>query len=190
MLKFKKYYLFIDNSSNINFSDLKINHKFSIIYRDNCKKENFYHINKIRNICKLKRAKFYVANNIMLATKIKADGLYISAWNHKPYFSTNFVFKKNIIGSCHNYRDLNHKLKQGCSLLILSRIFKTGYENKKNFLGIIRFNLFTQKFKKPFTALGGIKKNNIKSCQLLNCFGIALYSEIKKKPVKFFNRLF
>jgi len=76
------YYLYIENLSDLNFNVLKPNKKINIIYR-NLKNHDIQKIIKLRKKCKIKKFKFYVANNNILAHKIKADGLYISAYNKK-----------------------------------------------------------------------------------------------------------
>jgi thiamine-phosphate pyrophosphorylase len=72
-------YLFI-NSSNSHLLN-KLPKKTSLIYRNyskiNCKKE----ILEIKNICKKKKLKFYLSNNIKLAIQLKLDGVYIPSFN-------------------------------------------------------------------------------------------------------------
>ena len=49
----------------------------------------------------------------------------------------------DIIGSAHNYREIDEKLKQGCKIIIYSRLFETKYSYKKGFLGVPRFNIIS-----------------------------------------------
>ena len=53
----------------------------------------------------------------------------------------NFKEKYEIIGGAHNIKEINQKKLQGCSEILLSRLFKTTYKNKIDFLGVIKFNL-------------------------------------------------
>ena len=100
------------------------------------------------------------------------------------------MFKKNrkigrkfeIIGSAHNFKEINLKIRQGCEKVILSRLFKTEYKNKKSFYGTTRFNLLTKNYDNDFVALGGIRSNNLMKLTMLKCEGVALLSEVKKKP--------
>ena len=55
---------------------------------------------------------------------LKADGLYISAHNQKLNLR-NLKKRYDIIGSAHNIREISIKKRQGCSLIFLSRLFKT-----------------------------------------------------------------
>ena len=179
------YYLYIENTKHVNFNYLKNCKKISIIYRNNNITENIIHLICLREKCKRKKIKFYVANNLKLAKRCKADGLYISSYNKKKYLYNNL----NLIGSAHSFKEIYEKKKQGCKTIILSRLFKTSYKNKKTYFGIIKFNLMVRNYKTNFIALGGINSNNLLMLNLVNCCGFALLSEVKKKPV-ITNRLF
>ena len=93
------------------------------------RKQNLEDIEKIRFYCKKKRYKFYISNNLKLAKKLKADGLYIPAFNNKLMFK-NINVNKNflLIGSAHNQVEIKLKLAQGCKGIFLSPLFQT----KKN----------------------------------------------------------
>ena len=136
-------------------------------------------------MCALKGFKFYVANNLKLANYCKADGLYISSYNKKIYLNYN----KNIVGSAHNFKEINEKIKQGCKTIFLSRLFKTSYENKKGFLGVVKFNLIADRYISTIIPLGGIRNLNLNKLNMINSDGFALMSETKKKPA-ITNRLF
>ena len=71
----------------------------------------------------------------------------------------------------------------------MSRLFKTNYKNKKDFIGIVKFNLLKINIKKNILPLGGINNNNLLKLNMVNCNGFGLLSSIKKKPV-ITNRLF
>jgi len=177
------YYLYIENTNSINFKNLKKNKKISIIYRNNRKQEELYKLIKLKKNCALKNYKFYVANNASLAAACKADGLYISSYNKKMYLN------KNIIGSAHNFCEIYEKKKQGCKTIILSRLFKTNYVNKKNYFGVTKFNLIVRKYNLNIVPLGGINSSNLLKLNLILSNGLALLSEVKKKPA-ISNRLF
>ena len=166
------YYLYIENTSSINLDYIKKNKKISIIYRNNGIQESYLKLYKFRQKCRLKKFKFYVANNFSLAKYCKADGLYLSSYNKKKYPMP----KENLIGSAHNFSEIYEKKKQGCSTIILSRLFKTSYKNKKD-------------YQVKLIPLGGINNANLLKLNLVNSTGLALLSEVKKKPV-ISNRLF
>ena len=73
--------------------------------------------------------------------KIKADGLYLSAFNKSFIGRYRNFGNLDLIGSAHNYKEIQYKKKQGCSKIVLSRLFKTDYKKKRDFMGIIKFNI-------------------------------------------------
>ena len=77
----KKYFLYIENTKDIDLSNLKLANKFVIIYRNQNKSKDFNRLLAFRRKCKLKKIEFYVANNFQLMLSLKADGLYISSYN-------------------------------------------------------------------------------------------------------------
>jgi len=178
-----KYYIYIENLRSINLDLIKTKSKFNLIYRNNLKKKNLDKIINFIKTCKKKHIKFFVANNTSLALKIGANGVYLSSYNKELLRKNRKVGKKfEIIGSAHNFKEINIKRKQGCKKVILSRLFKTDYKNKRSFYGTTRFNLLTKNYDNDFVALGGIRSNNLMKLKMLNCEGVALLSEIKKKP--------
>ena len=179
----KNYYLYIDNTKTINLELLKRPFKYIIIYRNSLLNEDFKKIIDFRKKCNRKKIKFYIANHYNLAKKCKADGLYLSSYNKKIYHNIN------TIGSTHTHKEINQKIKQKCKIILLSRLFKTTYLNKKDFYGIIKFNLIIKKYNVKIFPLGGIRKNNLLKLNLINSIGFAIMSEIKKKPA-IFSRLF
>ena len=170
------YYLYIENIKDLNLDTLKNNIKINIILR-NVTTNSISEIIKYRKKCKQKRIKFYIANNLNIAKACNADGLYISAYNKKRYYI-------NIpkIGSAHNLLEINKKIKQGCKNIIFSRLFKTNYKNKKNFLGIVKFNLLSITLNKNLIPLGGINNENLLKLNLISSSGFAFLSGVKKKP--------
>ena len=118
MFIFKKILLILENTREFNLDLIKIKNKFNIILRNQKNKEKIKDLINFRNNCK-KRYQFYIANNTNLLTKIKVDGLYISAYNKD--LSLNGYFKKGfkLIGSAHNQKEINIKTKQNCKTLYI-----------------------------------------------------------------------
>ena len=75
--------------------------------------------------CKKSSVNFYIANNIKLLSKIKADGLYISANNNNLLLNGYSQKGFKIIGAAHNQKEIDIKIKQGCEEIIFSRLFET-----------------------------------------------------------------
>ena len=186
----KKYFLIIESIKDLNLRNIKKHNKFNIIYRNFKKSENIDDIKKFRKQCKLKQIKFFIANDTKLAIAVKADGLYVSAFNKNlkslHYKKSNF----SIIGSAHSMKEIKLKILQGCNYIFLSKLFKVDYDDKAPHLGIIKFNIFCNKTSKNLVALGGIKIEKLNYLKDVNCNSIAILSELKKKPANIVNRLF
>ena len=198
--KLPKYFLFIDKyEKNIlknditnlgivyrNYSEKQNENDITnlgIIYRNYSKKQNEGDIYRLRSYCNKKKCKFYISNNLKLAIKLKCDGIYIPSFNKKFILNKSNVNKKfKIIGSAHNQMDIKKKMDQGCEAIFLSPLFKIE-KNKQN-LGICRFKLLNLKYKVKFIALGGIREKNIKSLKMLNIYGMAGISYLKKNRPK------
>ena len=190
MFAFKKEYFFIiENTKDINLSNIKKPNKINIVYRNKKKNENIVKLHKFRSFCKQKRVGFFVSNKLKLASKLKADGIYISAFNRDLSFNRLKNFKFQIIGSAHNFKELKLKILQGCEKVLFSRLFKTYYPNKPSYLGVMRYNLLKQKFNHSLIPLGGIKLQNLNRLKIIKCDSFAILSEIKKKPA-IISRLF
>ena len=84
--KKNNYFLLIESTKDIDLKNIKIRNKFSIIYRNNKKIDEFSDLLKFRKICKLKTIKFYIANDIKLAILLKSDGIYLSSFNKELKF--------------------------------------------------------------------------------------------------------
>tara|TARA_B110000971_G_scaffold108640_1_gene111270 strand:- start:526 stop:1086 length:561 start_codon:yes stop_codon:yes gene_type:complete len=179
------YYLYIENTQKIDLNSIKKNKKISIIYRNNNTQESVAKLHNFRKQCHTKGFKLYISNNVKLLKNCKADGLYISSYNKKIYLNKNL----DLIGSAHSFKEISEKIKQGCKTIFLSRLFKTNYKDKKGYLGLVKFNLLALKYKIAIVPLGGIKYSNLNKLNFVNSNGLALLSEIKKKPV-ITNRLF
>ena len=178
----KKYFLIIESIKDIQLSNIKKSDKINIIYRNKNVKDNISELSKFRKICKMKKIKLFIANNIGLCKFLKADGIYISANNLSLNLRRYKNFNFNIIGSAHNRKEILIKKYQGCSEIIFSRLFKTSYEFKKDYLGIVKFNLINISYNNKLIPLGGIRLTNLNKLKMLNCAGFVIFSEVKKKP--------
>ena len=185
-----KYFFIIENIRDINLKNIKNSKKFNIIYRSRKITENIDKLKEFRKICRIKNINFYVSNNIKIANILKADGVYVSAYNKSLKVAYFKNFRTKIIGSAHNIKEINIKKLQGCSSIIFSRLFATSYKYKKGFLGVIKFNLFRLSRKENLIPLGGIRVSNLNKLNIVKCNSFALSSEIVKKPVFLSRRFF
>lgn len=171
-----KKYLFIDNFDTKLID--KQDRNTSIIFR-NYKiviKESL--ILDLKNFCKKRKINFYLSNNVKLAIKLDLDGAYIPSFN-KSFKHLAYSFKSNFIllGSAHTNEQIKTKEKQKIQVVFISSLFK----RNKNYLGINKFKLISEKTIKKIVVLGGISKNNLNKLRLLNCFGFAGISYFKEK---------
>ncbi len=185
-----KYFLFADNTTELNVDAIKIKDKFVLIYRNTGKNNNFDKLKKLREDCKKKYIKFYVANDTRLYSRLRADGLYISAFNKDLRLKSFNSSKSKNIGSAHNLKEIRLKINQGCKTIIFSRLFVTNYDNKSGYLGVVKFNLLSKIYNTKLIPLGGIRFYNLNKLKLLKAEGLCILSELKKKPAKIINRLF
>ena len=159
----RKYY-FISKFDTNNID--KQNKQTTVIFRNySSKKQNVALITKIKEYCKKKSIKFYLANNIKLAIKLDLDGAYIPAFN-KNYEHLSYSYKKKleIIGSAHNLNEIRIKENQKVNKIFLSSLFK----KNKNYLGLNKFKILAKLSSKNIVALGGISQKNKKKLSLLS----------------------
>ena len=171
-------YIFLDQYNSQIFKNKNIN--IGIIYRNYKEKNREVELLKISKACKKKRYKLFVSNDIKLALKFKADGIYIPSFNKTKKFLN--LEKRNIIilGSAHNQKEIYTKISQNCSGIFLSPLFYI--KKSKKYLGLHKFNYLSYKNKIKMFALGGISEKNIRELKLLFAEGYGGISAFKKKP--------
>ncbi len=172
----KKYY-FIDKFDPSHL--INLNKNISFIWRNKDKETQIETLLKLRDFCKKNHRNFYITNEIKLAIKIKADGVYIPSSNKNlniKLFNHKKGFK--ILGSAHNLKEIVVKELQNVEEVFLSPLFK----NKKNpQLNIYRYlNLKKNTLMKDI-SLGGINENNIKKLRFIKPEGFAAISFFDKK---------
>ena len=164
-----KAYYFINE---YNYSHLKnLDQNISFIWRNKNKETPLKTLIKLRNFCNKNNRKLYIRNNVKLANKIKADGLYISSSNKNLILRLNrskTSFK--ILGSAHNLKEIKIKEIQNVSEIFLSPLFKKK-GNKQ--LNIYKYLNLRKTTKMKDISLGGINKKNIKKLKLIKPFGFA-----------------
>ena len=176
--KLPKIFIFIDKYNSEIFKNKNIN--IGIVYR-NYKDENRENqLIRIAEACKKSRYQLFVSNDLKLAYKFKADGIYIPSFNKSKKFLN--LEKRNIIiiGSAHNQKEIQEKISQKCKAVFLSPAFYV--EKSEKYLGIYKFNSLSRTRKISILALGGINEQNIRQLRLLNIKGLGGISMFKKKP--------
>ncbi len=151
-----KYFLIIESIKDIDLENIKKRDKFSIIYRNKNNLEKISDLLNFRRFCKVKSIKFYVANDTKLAVLLNSDGLYISAFNRSLRSLSLKKSNFKLIGSAHNLREISLKIKQGCKIILFSKLFLVNYDKTAPFLGVIKFNNYL-KLNKNLVPLGTVK---------------------------------
>ena len=171
-------FIFLDQYNNQIFENNNTN--IGIVYRNYNDPKRDKELIKIAKACKKKRYQFYVSNDIKLAFRTKADGIYIPSYNRTKKFIN--LEKKNftILGSAHNQKEIHEKISQKCKAIFLSPVF---YVKKSNrYLDVNKFNSLSCSRKIHVLALGGINEQNIRKLKLLHIKGFAAIRLFKKKP--------
>ena len=168
-----KIFYFINDFNKDHIIKLKKN--ISLIYRNYDKEINIQYLKEIRDFCKSRGLKIYLANNLKVAISLKFDGIYIPSFNKTMIRNDNL--KKNflILGSAHNLTEIREKEKQGVNSLFLSPIFHK--ENKKA-LGLYKFKNLQKLTKTKIDALGGMNQKNINKLGLIKINQFASISYI------------
>ena len=156
------------------------NTNLGIVYRNYNDPQREVELIKIAKACKKRRYQLFVSNDIKLALKIKADGIYVPSFNKTKKFLN--LEKKNLIilGSAHNQKEIREKISQKCSAIFLSPIFYV--KKSKNYLDVYKFNSLSYSKKVDFLALGGINEYNIRKLRMLRIKGFGGIGLFKKKP--------
>ena len=173
-----KFFIFLDEYNSEIFKNKNIN--IGIVYRNYKDRKRESQLIKIAKACKKNRFQLFVSNDVKLAHKVKADGIYVPSFNKVKNFSN--LEKKNlvILGSAHNQKEIHRKIVQNCSAVFLSPLFYM--KKSKDFLGLHQFNYLSYMNKTNILALGGISENNIRKLKLLYTKGFGGIRIFKKKP--------
>ena len=170
-------FIFLDQYNSQIFENNNTN--IGVIYRNYNDPKRETELIKIAKACKKKRYKLFVSNDIKLALKVRADGIYIPAFNKTKMFLN--LEKKNLIilGSAHNQKEIQEKILQKCNAIFLSPVFDV--KKSKSFLDIYKFNSLSYENKINMLALGGINEHNVSKLKLLHIKGWGGVGVFKKK---------
>ena len=171
-------FIFLDRYNNQIFENN--NTDIGIIYRNYNDPKRIIELVKIAKACKKNRYRLFVANDIKLALKVRADGIYIPSFNKTKKFINLEMRNLIILGSAHNQKEIHEKISQKCRAIFLSPVFYV--EKSQSYLDIYKFNYLTYASKVNFLALGGITRNNIRKLRLLHINGFGGIRIFKKKP--------
>ena len=164
----KKYY-FIDKFEYSNL--INKNKNISFIWRNKDKETPINTLIKLRDFCKKNHRSFYISNNVKLAERINANGVYISSTNRNLNLRTNKFKKKfKVLGSAHNLYEIKIKELQNIEEIFLSPVFKEKTNKQLNIYKYLKLRGIT---KMRDISLGGINDKNIKKLKMIKPFGFA-----------------
>ena len=171
-------FIFLDQYNNQIFKNNNTN--IGVVYRNYNSPKRESEIIKIAKACKKKRYQLFVSNDIKLALKVRADGIYIPSFNKTKKFLNLENKNLTILGSAHSQKEIWEKITQQCRAIFLSPIFYV--EKSLNFLNVYKFNYLSRSSKANILALGGITEHNVHKLKLLHIKGFGGISIFKKKP--------
>ena len=162
-------FYFIDQINKSTISTIFKFRNISLIYMSqNNSFSNIQDLIKIKEFSNKNNLKFYVTDNIRLAIKVKANGIYLTK-NYNRMLH-NYSCKKDflILGSVHNQLEYYRKSIQNCKKFFLSPIFYNRKYSINKILGVIKFKIISKDWKNEAIPLSGINQKNIKRAILAN----------------------
>ena len=176
-------YYFIDQINERTISTISKFKNISLIYHNqNDSFLNLQDLIDIKKYCNKKHIKFYISNNIRLAIKVKANGVYLNRNYNSMLHNFNCKKEFTILGSVHNQLEYYKKISQKCKKIFLSPIFYNEKYSLNKTLGIIKFKLISRDWKYKPIPLSGINQNNINRVYLINKGEVAFKSWKQKNP--------
>ena len=175
--KLPNIFIFIDKYNNEIFKNKNTN--IGIVYRNYDDENRENQLIKIAKGCKKRGYQLFVSNDIRLAYKFKADGIYIPSFNKTRNFLNLEKKSLKLIGSAHSQKEIHKKIEQKCTTIFLSPLFYV--KKSKKFLGLHKFNYLSNLNKIKILPLGGISENNIRKLKILSAQGFGGITIFKKK---------
>jgi thiamine-phosphate pyrophosphorylase len=170
-------YYFIDQINESTISTIFKFRNISLIYMSqNNSFSNVQDLIKIKEFSNKNNLKFYVTDNIQLAIKVKANGIYLTKNYNRILHNYNYKKDFLILGSVHNQLEYYKKSVQNCKKFFLSPIFYNKKYSVNKILGVIKFKIISKDWKNKAIPLSGINQRNIKKAILANKNQIAFRS--------------
>jgi thiamine monophosphate synthase len=170
-----KYYIFLDELNEKIIKNIQNLKKRKIDLKLIVSEKILF---SILNFVKYNKIPFFIIDNAKLATKYKANGIFLTSKNRNLINITKGSQRIEVIGSAHNQYEYFIKERQGCSTIFLSPIFYNKKYTLNKILHTLRFNLITLNWKKSIGALGGISLRNLKLISFTKSKSIGIKSLI------------
>ena len=130
------FFFFTNNLKEKNKKDILKFKNVAIVYYNKDSSINYQKLIEIKKFCKKHNIKIFISDNFRVAKKYDLNGVVLSNKNYRiSIFNNNLINKKKleIIGKVHSQKDYFFKIRQNCTKIILSPIFKTKDYKKKMF---------------------------------------------------------
>ena len=172
-----KYYIFLDELNEKIIKNIQNLKKRKIDLKLIISEKILF---SILDFVKYSKIPFFIIDNAKLATKYKANGIFLTSKNRSLINITKGSQRIEVIGSAHNQYEYFIKERQGCSTIFLSPIFYNKKYSLNKILHIHKFNLITLNWKTGIGALAGINLKNLKLIKLTRSNSIGIKSLITK----------
>ena len=144
---------------------------------------------KIKQICRIYKVKFVINDDVLLASKLCADGCHLGQSDMNPYKARKILGNKIIGVTCHNSIKLvREALNLKVDYIAIGSFFNSSTKKTK-FRTDLKFLRMVRKISNiPIVAIGGINEKNFKKLLLHKADFLAISGYIwknkKLSPVK------
>lgn len=137
---------------------------------------------KLALICKRRRLKLLIANDVRLAISVRSDGVHVPDYNLSQIPRIRSKLRKGqiITAATHSLRRIHMAGKMKADAAMISPVFPTRSHDFSGSLGVFRLRAISRNSPLPLIALGGISSRNIAQLKNMNLHGIAAITALEK----------
>ena len=173
----------------VNIFKLKTTSVFQLRLKKYNYRKKIYIAKKIKQICRIYKVKFVINDDVLLASKLCADGCHLGQSDMNPYKARKILGNKIIGVTCHNSIKLvREALNLKVDYIAIGSFFNSSTKKTK-FRTDLKFLRMVRKISNvPIVAIGGINEKNFKKLLLHKADFLAISGDIwrnkKLSPVK------
>ena len=173
----------------VNIFKLKTTSVFQLRLKKYNYRKKIYIAKKIKQICRIYKVKFVINDDVLLASKLCADGCHLGQSDMNPYKARKILGNKIIGVTCHNSIKLvREALSLKVDYIAIGSFFNSSTKKTK-FRTDLKFLRMVRKISNvPIVAIGGINEKNFKKLLLHKADFLAISGYIwrnkKLSPVK------
>ena len=180
-----KFYYITSSLDQVKIKNIKKFRDIGVIYKQESDKSvDILYSYNLKNICKKYHIPFFVCDDFKLATKLNANGVFLTSLYKKSV--NNSILRKNfkILGAAHCQLEYFLRARQQCDTIVFSPLFYNEKYSLNKILSVVKFNLITLNWSGKISAMGGIKYENIKKIQITNCDSISFIKFLENSKIK------